>query len=73
MSGFYCIVKIGEPAEADCRLNTKLGATCEEWSQLPDRVQMEVVEIDLGGSVIHRYSSAESQKKARDFHNPRIR
>lgn len=34
---------------------------------------MEIVEIDLAGSVIHRYSSVESQKKAGEFHAPRIR
>jgi hypothetical protein len=73
MSGFYCIVNIGESPELDCRLNADLGATCKEWSQLPDTVQMEVVEIDLGGDVSRRYSSAESKKIVRSFQHPKTR
>ena len=68
----YCIVEIGSVPQTD-RLNTNLGATCEEWSQLPDKAQKEVVAIEIHGSIIHRYSSNESEALAYKFRHPEIR
>jgi hypothetical protein len=68
----YCIVNIGAVAAAD-RLGTNLGATCEEWSQLPDKARKEVVEIEIHGNLIRRYSCMESEALAQEFRHPIIR
>lgn len=68
----YCIVRIGAAPESD-RVSAILGATCSEWSQLPDKAQKEVVAIETHGNLIRRYSSQESEQLAYSFIHPKIR
>jgi hypothetical protein len=68
----YCIVEIGAAPETD-QVNAILGATCEEWSQLPDKAQKEVVAIEIHSNIVRRYSYNESEALAYKFRHPKIR
>jgi hypothetical protein len=46
------------------------GAVCARWAESPDKANTEVVEVDLSGNVIRRFSQAESESIAHKFDNP---
>jgi hypothetical protein len=68
----YHIVKIGGlPGN---QASDSEGATCDQWSRLDNKDQLEVVAADLvTGEVKHRYSHGESERIAHSFRNPMIR
>lgn len=67
----YQIVRIGSSPGDLCFANE--GATCEEWSQLEDKANKEVIAVDLAtGKISHRYPHEESEKIASIWRNPTI-
>ena len=64
--GLYYIAKKGdEPGNGGSAV---LELVCARWSGSPDKASMEVIETDVGGRVIRRFSAAESEEIARQYH-----
>jgi len=59
----YCIVKKGGvPGQ---NRNTIESVTCAEWSDLPDKDSLEVVQVSIGtNEIIRRYPAIEAERIA---------
>ena len=67
----YHIVRIGGPPGNQGNENE--GATCAAWAESADKLSTEVIAVDLTtGEITHRYMTAEAERIARTFRNPRI-
>jgi hypothetical protein len=68
----YHIVKIGNPPGlqgAESR-----GGTSAAWSDSKDKVNTEVIEVDLAtGQILQRLEPAEAERIAYEFRHPQIR
>jgi hypothetical protein len=67
---YYIVRKDGLPGNDGSEI---LGAACAIWAESQDKANTEVVEADLLGNVIRRYSHRESGDIAHQFRNPSIR
>jgi hypothetical protein len=66
----YYIVKKGDPPGNEGAAN--LGGVCAAWAQSKNKDQTEVVMVSGFGATITRLTTAEAEKIARDFLNPKI-
>jgi len=68
----YYIVKIGTlPGNHDVAA-ANLGGTCAAWAQSPDKDNTEVIAVSSSG-VIDRLTASESERRAHNFLNPKIK